>query len=446
MAGKRFLTQRELEEVLQDVVTEIEDNGNECINAVYIPPDADELTDEETIDDNLVINEEPLEREIAGTFEIDVDIDNDDIYDESDEEPLSVTRMKLLRDKEVRDTVWQKKEYTYVRLPKSQEDISMQHLKDVLEGKSPLEIFFMFFDDELLSMIVDFSLEYARENNRQDFTFSAADLKKFLGILILSGYHVLPQADFYWSKDEDKGVQIIRSCMSRNKFRSIKRNLHLASNAALDRNDKFSKLRPFFDAINTRNKQFGIFAHNLSIDEQMVPYFGRHSCKMFIKGKPVRFGFKLWCLCSSDGYLFSFIPYAGANSEKTKSTLGLGGQTVIDLLSALENPTHHRIFFDNYFSSYKLFEKLHEMQYFATGTIRENRTNKAPLSSVKELVRLLKSESTNIPITEASVGRPAKEPVPDEVRLDKVGHISLIHKNLNSHKNSIFFIPWPEMG
>ncbi|CAH2109195.1 unnamed protein product [Euphydryas editha] len=70
--------------------------------------------------------------------------------------------------------------------------------------------------------------------------------------------------------------------------------------------------------------QFGIFSHNLSIDEEMVPYFGRHGYKMFIKGKPVRFGFKLWCLCSSNGYLYQFIPYGGKNSNVARNDLGLG--------------------------------------------------------------------------------------------------------------------------
>lgn len=83
----------------------------------------------------------------------------------------------------------------------------------------------------------------------------------------------------------------------------------------------------------------------------MVPYFGRHSAKMFMKGKPVRFGFKLWCLCSSDGYLFRFIPYGGASIEK--SDLGLGAVVVLKLMSVIENPS--RLFFDNVFSSYKLF-------------------------------------------------------------------------------------------
>ena len=34
---------------------------------------------------------------------------------------------------------------------------------------------------------------------------------------------------------------------------------------------------------------YGIFSSELSIHEQMVPYFGRHSCKMFIRGKALSF-------------------------------------------------------------------------------------------------------------------------------------------------------------
>jgi hypothetical protein len=83
--------------------------------------------------------------------------------------------------------------------------------------------------------------------------------------------------------------------------------------------------------LNTRFSQFGIFAHNLGIDEQMIPYFSRHSCKMFMKGKPVRLGFKAWCLCSAEGYLFNFIPNAG-REESFDSDHGLGASVVMQLL------------------------------------------------------------------------------------------------------------------
>ena len=38
--------------------------------------------------------------------------------------------------------------------------------------------------------------------------------------------------------------------------------------------DKLVKLRPLFDVVNKNLIQFGVFAEYLSIDEQMVPYFG----------------------------------------------------------------------------------------------------------------------------------------------------------------------------
>lgn len=147
--------------------------------------------------------------------------------------------------------------------------------------------------------------------------------------------------------------------------------------------------------MNERFMQFGVFAHNLSIDEQMIAYFGRHSCKMFLKGnlidqrkvidfgshspdkiclgKPIRFGFKYWCMCSSDGYLFSFIPYGGASDNNNKN-LGLGENVVLRLLSKLDKPNQHCVAFDNFFTSHRLMCLLSSKGYFATGKVRENRT------------------------------------------------------------------------
>lgn len=103
-----------------------------------------------------------------------------------------------------------------------------------------------------------------------------------------------------------------------------------------------------------------------------MPYFGRHSCKMFILGKPIRFGYKLWCLCSSTGYLFSFIPYCGQSDEYNRE-LGLGADVVLRLLSNVEAPMRHVVFFDNFFTSYHLLCLLSEKGFCATGTVRCNR-------------------------------------------------------------------------
>ena len=73
--------------------------------------------------------------------------------------------------------------------------------------------------------------------------------------------------------------------MSRNKFRKREKYLHCCDNTNLDETNKWIKLRPLIEAVNEELQKFGIFSSELSIDEQMLPYFGRHSWKMFIRNK-----------------------------------------------------------------------------------------------------------------------------------------------------------------
>ena len=80
--------------------------------------------------------------------------------------------------------------------------------------------------------------------------------------------------------------------MSRKKFEDIKKLIYVADNNNLPAGDKLAKIQPLQDRVNASLQQFGVFAKDLAIDEQMVSYFGRHSTKMFIRGKPIRFGYK----------------------------------------------------------------------------------------------------------------------------------------------------------
>jgi hypothetical protein len=57
----------------------------------------------------------------------------------------------------------------------------------------------------------------------------------------------------------------------------------------------------------------------------------------------------------------------------------------LKLLSVIEHPTNHEIYFDDFFTSYYLMCLLSERHFFATGTIRANRLNGAVLKTGKEL-------------------------------------------------------------
>ncbi|KAF5279338.1 hypothetical protein FQR65_LT15387 [Abscondita terminalis] len=81
----KYLTHRELEIALEEIANELEaDRGN--IDAVYIPPEVDELTDEEIFEEGCEKSNENVD--IAGTFEIHT-YDDDLNYDDSDDEPLA---------------------------------------------------------------------------------------------------------------------------------------------------------------------------------------------------------------------------------------------------------------------------------------------------------------------------------------------------------------------
>ncbi|XP_066261335.1 uncharacterized protein [Euwallacea similis] len=113
MSFSKYFTQKELEAALEEIVTDLQNNDesqkiifSELIDAVYIPPDVDTLTDEENINDenNLQEFEEPTD--IVGTFELHLPeytnqsctnqsctlLTNEAQWDSSDDETLGVQK------------------------------------------------------------------------------------------------------------------------------------------------------------------------------------------------------------------------------------------------------------------------------------------------------------------------------------------------------------------
>ena len=75
-----------------------------------------------------------------------------------------------------------------------------------------------------------------------------------------------------------------------------------------------SKVRPFYDMMNAKCLKLRPNSPNLSVDEAMLPYFGRNSCKQRMQNKPVRVGYKMWVLAEESGYVVGFDPYQGAKT------------------------------------------------------------------------------------------------------------------------------------
>ena len=167
----------------------------------------------------------------------------------------------------------------------SEEHPPLVEAHDEILNKSAFELCEMYFDDDIEELFVRYSNLYARQKNDHEFSLTKHDLFDFMTIMTISSYNMRPRFSIYWSFDEDIRLPLVRSLMSRNKCRKTKTYLHCCDKTNLDETDKWAKLRPLIEAVNEKLQEFGIFSSELSIDEQMIPCFGQHSCKMFVRGK-----------------------------------------------------------------------------------------------------------------------------------------------------------------
>lgn len=101
-----------------------------------------------------------------------------------------------------------------------------------------MEIFQLFFTDEMLEAIVDASNEYAEstmpaEKFRKWEKYTSEDLKAYLGFHILMSINRLPSFDDYWSTNPNLRYRPVVDRISRDRFRDLQRYLHFVDNSTV---------------------------------------------------------------------------------------------------------------------------------------------------------------------------------------------------------------------
>ncbi|KAJ8947602.1 hypothetical protein NQ318_010114 [Aromia moschata] len=181
----------------------------------------------------------------------------------------------------------------------SETDLSLPDIKWTTMYKvesqlpSETELFLRFFNEEVIDMFVFWSNNYATKKKRTG-NMTHEEMYAFIGILLLSGYLPVPRRRMFWEQRKDTQNILVADALSRDRFESIMQNLHCCDNDQLDPSDKFTKVRPLFDKLNKIFQEYAPYWEQHSVDESMIPYFGKHGCKQFIRGNPIRYGYKIW--------------------------------------------------------------------------------------------------------------------------------------------------------
>lgn len=382
---------------LNEIISQLEEDEDVLSADIYItPPENNDKSDEDSGDEesaninNLSRRQLLAEAEFRATVSshnelgIVEDLLNDSVVDETNETPTtSATLAPPLKKR-----CLTKRKWTHTDIPEKPEKVSEppNFLEDL---ENPLQFFELFFDTEVFELIRSETEKNAIQKGSHNFRVTTEEIKRFIGILLLSGYNHVARYRMYWEQSVDCNFHGVASAMPRNRFEELLRYFHVADNNNLAKEDKFSKVRPLWNLCNERWVKYFPGDKNLSVDESMIPYYGKHGAKQHIQGKPIRFGYKNWSICTRLGYLIYGELYQGAKTGNTRPELGVGASVVLDLISKLP-PGSYSFYMDNYFTSLPLLDEIIKLGHDATGTIRANRVEKAPLKDPKTMKRTIR--------------------------------------------------------
>ena len=251
--------------------------------------------------------------------------------------------------------------------------------------KSPTDVFKAMFSGDLVLHVTNQTKLYAVQHGKGNLNILEDKIGTFIAVLLLSGYCKVPYRDLYWADAPDTHNATVSCAMSKNTFQEILSSFHLADNTQITE-DRYYKVRVLFEKLNFNFKQYGSFVSH-SVDESIIPYYGKHSTKQFIRGKPIKFGFKLWCITSHEGYLLNAEPYCGLDADLPDTSLGQGADFVLGFIEKCEVKAGSLVTFDNQLTSLPLLDELTELGIGALGTLRQNRFHGAPVANKTKLAK-----------------------------------------------------------
>ncbi|XP_029905255.1 piggyBac transposable element-derived protein 4-like [Myripristis murdjan] len=162
--------------------------------------------------------------------------------------------------------------------------------------------FALFITEEILELVLETTnLErHHKPGCRGWKEVDMPELKAFLGLLLLVGvYHSRREAtQSLW--EAQTGRPVFAATVSRERFEEISGRLRFNNRAT--RTHRCCKQGVFCPIVERWSEQLPCMwvpEQTLTVDEQLVPFKGCCSFRVYMPKKPGRYGLKMWLLCDS---------------------------------------------------------------------------------------------------------------------------------------------------
>ncbi|OAF63650.1 hypothetical protein A3Q56_08645, partial [Intoshia linei] len=199
-------------EMFNQILDDIDKNNDK--EYIFIdPPDAHDLTDEDSADSEDETKNLPL---VLSGNQLRTPAEKRHIVNDSDDENVWLSYFSKvshcfdwnLSTKNMYCPAFPESNYTKYR------------------GYSFTKFFKLFFDGEVVNHIIKESNIYFSQQNLLNIPINVREFKTFIGILIISGYNNSPSRSSYWSSSDDLKNFAIFNAMQRNRFNEIIRTVH----------------------------------------------------------------------------------------------------------------------------------------------------------------------------------------------------------------------------
>jgi hypothetical protein len=174
--------------------------------------------------------------------------------------------------------------------------------------------------------------------------------------------------------------QLIAKIMSLARWEAILRCLHLVRNEDIvhdvndPRFDRIVKTRWLVEKFYEVSKEIPNLEREVTVEECVIPYKGKYCfIRQFMPDKPIRFGIKVWLICSSKNrFVWKIEVYLGEGTGGEEH--GVGYHVIERMVQGLEGRGHYLVV-DNLFVSMNLFHHLMTKGIWAMGIVRRSSKN-----------------------------------------------------------------------
>lgn len=337
----------------------------EVVQHVLEPGSDSEVSDLEDSDDDFdELNMNEVEAPI-------IEVSNLESSDDDGSEDEETTVLK-----------WKKKEPVIPNVSFTGKDFTLPQDVDKM---TPLSYFKTFWDDSITKNLVEQTNLYSVQMHGKNITTTSQQIEQFIGMQMLMGIVRMPNYVSYWANG--LRYEPIASVMPLKCYQNLRKFLHVNDNSKKDepmnKDNRLYKIQPVLDTVR-QNCLLVEPEINHSIDEQIIPAKTRYSgIRQYNPKKPTKWGFKNFVRAGKSGMMYDFFLYAGAKSAgKEKCTCQA---VVLRLCENLPRNSNHRLFFDNWFSTFNLCLELKALGILTIATLRKNRLGGCSLMSEKDL-------------------------------------------------------------